>query len=91
MNKSDFVDGLSKELGKSKAETARLLDSVLKHVVNTVTQNDELQFIGFGTFKKKDIAERKVRTPKGTVAKVRAQKRISFTVGKEFKRIVNGE
>jgi nucleoid DNA-binding protein len=53
--------------------------------------NDELRFTGFGTFKAKNKEATEVRTPKGTMAKVPAQRRVSFSVGSEFKAIVNGK
>jgi nucleoid DNA-binding protein len=47
------------------------------------------RFIGFGTFKAKQTEEKEVKTPRGTIAKVPAQRRVSFSVGSEFKAVVN--
>ena len=33
--------------------------------------------------------EKEVKTPRGTIAKVPAQRRVSFSVGSEFKAVVN--
>jgi nucleoid DNA-binding protein len=51
--------------------------------------NDELRFTGFGSFKAKRTEAKEVKTPKGTMAKVPAQRRVSFSVGSDFKAIVN--
>jgi nucleoid DNA-binding protein len=53
--------------------------------------NDELKFIGFGTFKAKQTEEKQVKTLRGYVAKVLAQRRISFSVRSEFKVYCNAD
>ena len=53
--------------------------------------NDELRFTGFGTFKAKQTKATEVRTPKGIMAKVPAKRRVSFSVGSEFKVTVNNK
>jgi nucleoid DNA-binding protein len=45
----------------------------------------------FGSFKAKNKEATEVKTPKGTMAKVPAQRRISFSVGSDFKAIVNNK
>jgi nucleoid DNA-binding protein len=89
MNKAEFIDMLSKELDTSKAVAGKNLDALLKCVTHAMKINDELRFTGFGTFKGKHTKAKEVRTPKGTMARVPAQRRISFSVGKEFKNVVN--
>ena len=91
MNKSEFIDKLSKELDTSKAAATRYLDKVFKCIAASLKDNDELRFIGFGTFKAKQTKAKEVKTPRGTMAKVPAQRRVSFSVGSEFKAIVNGK
>ena len=56
-----------------------------------IKDDNELKFVGFGTFKAKNKEATEVRTPKGTMAKVPAQRRVSFSVGSEFKTIANGK
>ncbi len=51
--------------------------------------NDKLRFIGFGSFKAKQTKVKEVKTPIGTIAKVPAQRRVSFSAGSKFKAIVN--
>ena len=53
--------------------------------------NDELRFKGFGTFEVKQTKAMEIKIPKGIVAKVPARRRISFSVGSEFKSIVNNK
>lgn len=53
--------------------------------------NDELRFVGFGTFKAKQTKATEVMTPKGVMAKVQAKRKVSFSAGSEFKAIVNSK
>ena len=89
MNKSEFIEILSKEMNTSKAEAGRHLDKVFKCIATSLKDKDELRFIGFGTFKAKQTEEKEVKTPRGTIAKVPAARRVSFSVGSEFKAVVN--
>ena len=91
MNKAEFIEKLSKELDISKAEAGRHLDKIFKCVATSMKDNDELRFTGFGSFKAKNKEATEVKTPKGTMAKVPAQRRISFSVGSDFKAIVNNK
>ncbi|WP_410519715.1 HU family DNA-binding protein, partial [Candidatus Cyrtobacter comes] len=54
MNKTEFVDLLSKELGQSQVKTSHIMNSVLKLIVEVMKENDELKIVGFGTFKAKN-------------------------------------
>ena len=91
MNKTEFIEKLSKELGVTKTEVNKNFEAVIKCVAHAMKDNDELRFTGFGTFKAKNKEATEVRTPKGTMAKVPAQRRVSFSVGSEFKATVNNK
>ena len=91
MNKTEFIEKLSKELDTTKTEASKNFDAVIKCIAHAMKDNDELRFTGFGTFKAKNKEATEVRTPKGTMAKVPAQRRVSFSVGSEFKTIANGK
>ena len=89
MNKSEFIEKLSKELDVAKTTAAKNFNTVTKCIAKSIKDNDELRFVGFGTFKAKKVKE--VKTPRGTMAKVPEQRRVSFSVGSEFKAVVNGK
>ena len=90
MNKTEFIVKLSEELSTTKTEANKNFEAVIKCIAHAMKDNDELRFVGFGTFKAKNTPEKEVKTPKGIMAKVPAQRRISFSVGSEFKATVNG-
>jgi len=91
MNKAEFIVKLSEELGTTKTEANKNFDAVIKCITTTMIDNDELRFTGFGSFKAKQTKATEVKTPRGTMAKVPAQRRISFSVGSDFKSIVNNK
>lgn len=91
MNKSEFIEKLSKELDVAKTTAAKNFNTVTKCIAKSIKDNDELRFVGFGTFKAKKTKAKEVKTPRGTMAKVPEQRRVSFSVGSEFKAVVNGK
>lgn len=91
MNKNEFIEVLSKDLDCTKAKANSILNSVFKCIAHSLKDSNELRFIGFGSFKVKHTEEKEVKTPRGTIAKVPAQKRISFSAGSELKSTVNSK
>ena len=91
MNKTDFIVKLPEELGTTKVEASKTFDIFTKCIAHVIKDDNELKFVGFGTFKAKNKEATEVKTPRGTMAKVPAQRRVSFSVGSEFKTIANGK
>ena len=91
MNKTEFIEKLSEELDTTKTEASKNLKAVINCIAHAMKDNDELRFVGFGSFKAKNKEATEVRTPKGAMAKVPAQRRVSFSVGSELKSIVNNK
>lgn len=89
MNKTDFIVKLSEELDTIKVEAIKTFNISTKCIAHVIKDDNELKFIGFGTFKANNKEETEVRTPKGTMEKVAAQRKVSFSVVSEFKAIVN--
>ncbi|MFQ3307691.1 MAG: DNA-binding protein HU-beta [Candidatus Midichloriaceae bacterium] len=89
MNKSEFIDKLSKDISMKKAEANKNLDILIKCITESLQENDELKFVGFGIFKTKNTEEKMVKIPLGRMVTVPAQRRVSFSVGSEFKKTLN--
>jgi nucleoid DNA-binding protein len=62
MNKTEFIEKLSSELDTSKVEAGRYLDKIFKCIATSMKDNDELRFVGFGSFKAKNTEAKEVRT-----------------------------
>lgn len=61
MNKVELIEAVFKETELSRASAARALNAVLDTIVMTVAKKQDVQLIGFGTFK---AAKRAARTGK---------------------------
>ena len=90
MNKSDFVAIVADEMGCTKAEAARAVESVFVCVKKTLKNKEELRLMGFGTFKVSDVPAKTVRNPQnGQPINVPASRRAKFVPGKDLKAAVN--
>lgn len=78
MNKSEFIEKLSKELYTTKTEVSKNFDSVIKCISQSMKDNDELKFIGFGTFKAKQTKAKEVKTSRGNHCKGTGSKESKF-------------
>ena len=88
MNKGELIEAIQNALGgdasKKDAETA--LAAVLGSIENGVRKDDNVQIIGFGTFKKKHRAARMGRNPKtGEQMQIKASTSVGFSPSAKFK------
>jgi len=89
MNKQEFIDTLSKELGSAKTDAAKILDTVLQCIAQSLEKDDALKFTGFGTFKGKNYPAREMKSIDGKMITVPAQRRVTLSAGKGLKDVVN--
>jgi DNA-binding protein HU-beta len=64
LNKSQLVDAVSNDVDATKKLVAEVLDSVLEHVVNSLTSGNDVALKNFCTFKVKDRKARVGVNPK---------------------------
>lgn len=90
MNRIEFVEKIVAEHGVSKAEAARILETVTSTIVGAVKKGDSVTLIGFGTFKQVSRAARTGFNPRvGEKIKIAAQKVPKFVPGAAFKAAVD--
>jgi len=90
MNKSELVEKIAIGAEISKASADRVLSSAIERIIASVTKGNDVQLIGFGTFKSGKRAARIGRNPQtGAELKIPAAKTVKFTAGKGFKDAVN--
>ena len=88
MNKAELVTNVQKVLGKetSKAAAEKSVAAVIESIAGALRKGQNVQLIGFGTFK---VVSRKARmgvNPKTKQPlKIKASKAVKFAVGKELK------
>ena len=63
MNKGQLVDRVASELGGSRANAERAVKTVLASISEGVKADGSVVITGFGTFSKKNRAERRGRNP----------------------------
>jgi nucleoid DNA-binding protein len=90
VNKSELIEALAKETDLSKAAAARAVDALLGIITKTVAKKQDVQLIGFGTFKAVKRAARAGKNPRtGEALKIAAATVPKFTPGAGFKAAVN--
>ncbi|QWD33517.1 HU family DNA-binding protein [Polynucleobacter paneuropaeus] len=90
MNKAELVEKIANDVDISKATADRVLSATIEQIIKAVTKGDDVQLIGFGTFKSGKRAARVGRNPAtGAEIKIPAAKTAKFSAGKAFKDAVN--
>ena len=90
MNRIELVEKIAAAHDISKAEAARIIETVTSTIIAAVKKDDPVQLVGFGTFKQVARAARAGFNP-GTGAKIKiaAQKVPKFVPGAAFKAAVD--
>ncbi len=90
MNKAELIEHLAATHEFSKAESGRILESVLDVIVTTVKKGGAVTIPGFGSFKQHSRAARNGVNPStGAKIKIAAVKLPKFTPGTAFKAAVD--
>jgi DNA-binding protein HU-beta len=90
VNRIELVEKIASTHTLSKAEAARVLETVTSAIVAAVKKGDPVQLVGFGTFKQVARAARSGFNPQaGTKIKIAAQKVPKFVPGAAFKAAVD--
>ena len=90
MNRIELVQTIAAAHDLSKAEAARVLDTVTGAIVGAVKKGDPVQILGFGTFKQVARAARTGVNPStGDKLKIAAAKLPKFVPGAAFKAAVD--
>ena len=90
MNKNGLVAEVAKRTNASKADVARMIDSSMDVIRETVARGDRVSLVGFGTFERKRRNKRVARNPRKpeTPIVVPARDLPWFIPGKEFKEMI---
>ncbi len=90
MNKNELIEELSDKTGFTKSDTQKFVNAYVDVVSKTLKKGNEVQLVGFGTFR---VAKRKARTGRnpqtGKALKIPAKKVPAFRAGKSLKEAVN--
>lgn len=91
MNKTELIELVAKETGKSKTEAGQMVDVVLGEIAGALQRGEKVTLFGFGNFEVRERAARLGRNPKtGETVHVEAKRVPAFKPGKRLKEAVNG-
>ncbi|CAH7163676.1 HU family DNA-binding protein [Vibrio alginolyticus] len=86
MNKQQLIEQIAEKSDLTKAQAKLALESTLEAVTDTLKSGDQVQLIGFGTFKVNHRAARTGRNPKtGDEIQIAAANVPAFVAGKALK------
>lgn len=86
MNKTDLIQLVADKTALSKKDSEKAVNALLDGIMETVAGGDKVQIIGFGTFEKRDRAEKMGRNPStGEQIRIPATSVPAFKAGKGFK------
>lgn len=89
MNKTELIKAVAEKAELTHKDAAKVLDSVLETITNSLANDDKVQIIGFGTFEVRERSARKGRNPQtGEEIEIAATKAPAFKPGKELKEAV---
>lgn len=92
MNKKELIELVAEDTGMSKADAGRAVDAVFKRITGALAAGNEAVFVGFGTFKVVEVAERTGRNPQtGETIVTPAKKKPKFVPGAAVKEAVNAK
>mgnify|MGYP003590022970 FL=1 len=86
MNKTELVDAIAAKADMSKAQAKVALEEILNSITETLKQGDQVQLVGFGTFKVNHRAGRVGRNPRtGEDITIEPSNVPAFVAGKALK------
>jgi nucleoid DNA-binding protein len=89
MNKTELIEALATKTEMSKAAAGRAVDALVEIITAKVAKKEDVQLIGFGTFKAAKRAARTGKNPRtGEALKIAATTVPKFTAGAAFKAAV---
>jgi len=86
LNKADLINHVAEDAKLSKADAAGAVEAVLNGIASTLSKNETVSIVGFGTFSVVERAARTARNPRtGEPIQVAASKAPKFKAGKALK------
>ena len=90
MNKTELIAAVAEKSGLSKKDADKAVNAMLYTIVETLTRDETVQIVGFGTFEVRSRSERQGRDPRtNNPITIPASKSPAFKAGKAFKDAVD--
>lgn len=92
MNKNDLIKIVATKTGLKKVDAANAIEETLNTIMESLTQGEKVQLVGFGSFEVKNRPARTGRNPRtGEPTEVAASSTPVFKAGKILKNTVNNK
>ncbi len=86
MNKAELISAVAEKAALSKKDSEAAVNAVLEVITATLSQEEDIRLVGFGTFEVKKRSARIGRNPKTSKEiRIPASKVPSFKAGKALK------
>ena len=86
MNKAELISRVARDTQTTKVQSARVIDSLLEHIMKALRKGDRASLVGFGTF---TVGRRRARTGRnpqtGAPITIPARRVVRFTSGKALR------
>jgi len=90
MGKVELISYVADAVKLTKVDVQKVIEAVLDGIKDSLTKEEEVRLMGFGTFAIQKSAAREGRNPRtGEKIKIAASNRPVFRAGKELKEAVN--
>jgi integration host factor subunit alpha len=76
LTRADLSEALHHQVGLSRADSSKLVEQILEHMCEALSQGENVKISGFGTFVLRDKGERVGRNPKTGVEVPIAPRRV---------------
>ena len=88
MTKAEMVEKVSPKINLSKKDTERVVNTVLKSIIQALAQGDKAELRGFGSFRVRSRESRDGRNPRtGKEVRIPPGRTIRFKPGKDLQDI----
>jgi DNA-binding protein HU-beta len=86
VNKGELVDAIASKASVTKKEADSIVSAMIETIMETVSKQDKVTLVGFGTFEARNRQAREGRNPStGQAIKIPATTVPAFSAGKMFK------
>jgi integration host factor subunit alpha len=91
MTKIDIIQNVYENLGFSKKDSAKIVESVFDIMKDKLAEGDKIKISGFGNFSVKEKKSRRGRNPQtGEEIAITARKVLTFKSSQVLRRALNG-
>jgi integration host factor subunit alpha len=90
LTRKELSEALSNQLGYARSTCADIVDSFFENMKSSLTQNEPIKIVHFGTFTLRDKKPRNGRNPRtGETIVIKERQMVSFKPSKKLREKIN--